>query len=55
MRAKVTKYKGFRIQQVSDTVFYVFTEDEWAYGAYARSSEWEACSMKEAKDFIDIY
>lgn len=58
MSKKVTSYKGFKIQEQEEDnhiLYVVYTKDEWAYGNGFRSSEWEACSMKEATDFIDSY
>ncbi|WP_188066675.1 hypothetical protein [Brevibacillus brevis] len=53
-------YKGFKIQEGTDIttgnqVFKVYTKEEWAYGEGFRSYEWEACTMQEAKEFIDSY
>ncbi|MEC0136148.1 hypothetical protein P4H94_04500 [Paenibacillus macerans] len=60
MKNKVTSYKGFRIKESVDfitklPVFKVYTAEEWAYGEGFRCYEWEACSMKEAMDFVDSY
>jgi hypothetical protein len=60
MAAKVKSYKGFKIQESTDTAtgcltFKVYTEEEWAYGNGYRYCEWEACSMQEATGFIDSY
>ncbi|URJ36630.1 hypothetical protein MF625_001049 [Paenibacillus polymyxa] len=57
---RVTTYKGFKILQRTDhttqlPVFAVYTKDEWTYGEGFRSYEWEACSMKEAREFVDSY
>ncbi|KJD42542.1 hypothetical protein [Paenibacillus terrae] len=57
---KVSTYKKFKIKESIDIttgfpVFEVYTPEEWAYGAGIRSSEWDACSMKEAHEFIDSY
>lgn len=54
-KKKVTTYKGFKIQQVSENEFNVYAKDEWEYGAGLRQIEWEAGTMQEAKDFIDSY
>ncbi|KZE65126.1 hypothetical protein AV545_04170 [Paenibacillus jamilae] len=60
MASKVKQYKGFKIHETQDItmgspLFVVYTAEEWAYGKGIRSNEWEACSMQEAKDFIDSY
>ncbi|GAA0373073.1 hypothetical protein [Paenibacillus motobuensis] len=60
MKNKVTTYKGFKIIEDIDyitekPIFKVYTKEEWASSAVFRSFEWEACSMKEATDFVDLY
>ncbi|MDR0269610.1 hypothetical protein [Paenibacillus sp.] len=60
MKKKVTTYKGFKIRDDIDDitgkpVFKVYTKEEWAHSAEVRCYEWEACSMKEAADFVDLY
>lgn len=57
---KVITYKGFKIKEGKDEItdnpiFNIYTEEEWSYGSGLRSSEWEAGSLKEAKEFIDSY
>jgi hypothetical protein len=54
-KTKVTSYKGWKIQQVGENDFRVFTADEWSYGEGFRYPEWEAGTIQEAKDFIDCY
>ncbi|MNB79519.1 hypothetical protein D3C75_262540 [compost metagenome] len=60
MKNKVTNYKGFKIMEDMDYItkkptFQVYTKEEWSNSAVFRSSEWEACSMKEATDFVDLH
>ncbi|MGG1669964.1 MULTISPECIES: hypothetical protein [Paenibacillus] len=57
---KIITYKGFKIKERNDDstgypVFDVYTKEEWSYGSGLRSAEWEAGSLKEAKEFIDSY
>lgn len=56
---KVKTHKGFVIAELiegPDTGRYqLFTKDEWAYGHGFRSPEHDACSIKEAIEFIDCY
>lgn len=53
MKSKTHTYKGFKIHEVND-MFKVYTAEEWSYGKGFRCFEWEACSMKEAQDFINM-
>lgn len=62
MKSKVSTYKGFKIKETKkqigdnlETVYEVFTADEWSMGEGYRYSEWEAGSSKEAREFIDNY
>ncbi|MFD3260871.1 hypothetical protein ACE3MQ_19945 [Paenibacillus lentus] len=60
MKKRVTTYRGFKIRESIDyitgkPVFRVYTKEEWAYGSGFRCYEWEACSMQEARDFVDTY
>ncbi|MFD3261839.1 hypothetical protein ACE3MQ_24885 [Paenibacillus lentus] len=60
MKNKVTTYKGFKIVEGVDynvqlPVFTVYTAYQWKLPKPVREYEWEACSMKEATDFIDCY
>lgn len=55
MKTKVINYKGFKIQETNENMFYIFTLDEWAYGNGLRSYEWEAGTIEEAREFIDGY
>lgn len=60
MKNKVTTYKGFKIMEDVDffmekPTFKVYTKKEWANPELFRSYEWEACSTKEATDFVDLY
>lgn len=48
-------YKGFKIKQEKDGRFYIYTNDEWSYGKGLRYSEHDACTLEEAKEFIDSY
>lgn len=54
-KKKVTTHKGFKIQQIAENTFNVFTPDEWGYGEGCRYPEWEAGTLEEAKQFIDCY
>lgn len=59
-KSKVSTYKGFKIKETVDIdtqnpLFVVYTKEEWGYGEGFRTYEWEACSMQEARDFIDSY
>lgn len=59
-KGRTTTYKGFKIKEQLDIttqrpIFMVYTKEEWAYGHGFRFPEWEACSMQEARDFIDNY
>lgn len=47
-------YKGFRIKEENNT-YYTYTKEEWAYDEGYRSCEWEACSLKEAQEWVDCY
>ncbi len=52
------KYKGWLIVSKwieGNELFYCYTPDELEYPANLRGYEWEACSLKEAIDFIDSY
>lgn len=59
--AKVSMmYKGFKIHEETDIttgcpLFMIYSKEEWAYGKGLRSSEWDATSLEEAKQFIDSY
>lgn len=59
MGKKVTTYKGFKIVENIDLtgkpIFKVYTKEDWANVEGVRCYEWEACSMKEATDFVDLY
>jgi len=55
MSSTVTTYKGFKIEQVGEDEYHVYTGEEWEYGTGFRTAEWEAGSIQEAQDFIDSY
>ncbi|GIN25537.1 hypothetical protein CHCC15091_1776 [Bacillus licheniformis] len=50
---KVKQYKNFIIAEDKKSILYVFTKEEWSFGAGCRYPEWECDNMKEATDFID--
>lgn len=52
---KMQMYKGWVIATDKDSVWYVFTKDEWSYGNGCRYSEWDADRLIECKEFIDSY
>ena len=52
-KSTVVSYKGYKIEEVNNTVFHVYTAEEWAYGKGLRYFEWEAGSLTEAKEWID--
>ncbi|MGG4106721.1 hypothetical protein AAXB25_22745 [Paenibacillus lautus] len=60
-KAKINiMYKGFKIYEeeditTGDSIYAVYTKEEWEYGKGFRSSEWDATSLEEAKQFIDCY
>lgn len=63
MRKTTRKYKGWAIKQdiecsgdgVEHIIYRCYTPEELEYPASLRSSEWDACNLQEAKDFIDSY
>jgi hypothetical protein len=52
---KVKTLKGFVIAldtRAGYPMYPVYTKEEWGMGIF-RCYEWEACTMKEAEDFIN--
>lgn len=54
-KPSVTKYKGFRIQNIIPNKFTLFLEEEWKYEKGYRTEEWETYSLAEAHEWIDSY
>ena len=56
---KVKQHKGFIIAEVSGHElgynYTVYTSEEWSFGKYYRTPEWEADNLQECIDFIDSY
>lgn len=52
---KVKQYKGFVIALDSESRYQLYTKDEWSYGNGMRYAEHDACSIDEAKQWIDCY
>ncbi|MCY9500048.1 hypothetical protein [Paenibacillus larvae] len=51
---RTTTYRGFKIKPVQQgevVIYQVFSAEEWEEPY--RSSEWDACSLLEAKDYIN--
>ncbi len=63
MRKVTRKYKGWAIKQdiersadgLEHIIYRCYTPEEWEYPSNIRLPEWDACSLQEAKDFIDTY
>lgn len=60
---KICKYKGWTICEgnersadgINHTIYHCYNPEEMQYPSNIRSSEWDAGSLQEAKDFIDSY
>lgn len=52
---KPITYKGFKIVQLPDGRFEIYTSEEWAMGKGYRYAEFDTGTIEEAKDFIDCY
>lgn len=51
---RTTTYRGFKIKPVQQgevVIYQVFSAEEWEQPY--RSSDWDACSLMEAKDYIN--
>lgn len=52
---KICVYQGLVIAKNPDSLYFVFTKEEWAFGEGMRYPEWECENVEEAMDFIDSY
>ena len=52
---KPTIYKGFRIVELPDGRYEIYTKEEWILGKGYRYPEHDTCSIEEAREFIDDY
>lgn len=52
---KIKQHKNFIIAMDKEERFQIFTKDEWSMGKGFRYAEHDACTVKEALEFIDDY
>lgn len=48
----VTRHKGHVISKVHEGNYWIYTDEEWAYGPGLRYPAWSTCSLEEAIEWI---